>query len=264
MLERLQPYLDAVALGSIYQHVYDVKQVFNRELGEMIVEGSLDTYHHKVLHDANCLRYLANEGPTPYELTKMFVTCDYRLAKVRRLKPGYDCVVTIKEFYEFMLPYLLLSDTIASDPVDIPRFLLASAISLELASTKTLESLVSEFLAKNQSVSQDYSILARSENRARFEDIRSKLELGERGATMDPATQQLLLSDLGHAIGAYKNAVRDAVGRSVVVDDIRARDKRISELEVELEQAKRKVSQQDRKRKKRRRYERAQSRREGR
>ena len=263
MLEPLQPYLGEVELGSIYQHVYEAKQVFDRDLGEMIVKGSLDTYHAKVLHDANCLHHLSNEGPTPYELKKMFVTCDYRLAKVRKNQRGYDCVVTIKEFYEFMLPYLLLSDTISSDPVDIPRFLLASAISLELASTKTLESVVSEFLAKNQSVSQDYRILARSENRARFEEIRSRLDSRERGASMDPAAQQLLFSDLGHAIGVYKDAVRDAVGRSVFVDDIRARDQRISELEAELGDAKRKLSQQDRKREKRRRYLRAQSRREG-
>ena len=264
VLECLQPYLNEVDLGSVYQHVYEVKQVFDRDIGEMIVKGSLDTYHDKVLHDANCLHRLANEGSNPYELTKMFVTCDYRLAKVRRIQRGYDCVVTIKEFYEFMLPYLLLSDTISSDPVDIPRFLLASAISLELASTKSLESVVSEFFAKNQSVSQDYRILARSENRARFEEIRSKLEPGERGGSMDPATQQLLLSEFGHAIGAYKDAVRDAVGRSVSVDDIRARDKRILELETELDNAKRKLSQQDRKQERRRRYERAQSRREGR
>lgn len=264
MLERLQPYLSEVDLGAVYQHVYEAKQVFDPHLGGMIVKGSLDTYHEKVLHDANCLYHLSNEGSNPYELTKMFVTCDYRLAKVRRMQRGYDCVVTIREFYEFMLPYLLLSDTISSDPVDIPRFLLASAISLELASTKTLESVVSDFLARNQSVSQDYRILARSENRARFDEIRLKLEPGERGISMDAATQQRLLSDLGHAIGAYKDAVRDSVGRSVSVDGIRNRDKRISELEAELDDANRKLSHQDRKQGRRRRYERAQSRREGR
>ena len=264
VLERLQPYLNEIELGSTYQEVYEAKQVLDRETGAMIVRENLDTYHEKVLHDANCLHQLVNEGTTPYELTKMFVTCDYRLAKVRKNQRRYDCIITIREFYEFMMPYLLLSDTISSDPVEIPRFLLASAFSLELGSTKTFESVVGEFFSKGPSVSQDYRILAKSENRGRFEGIRSKIEAGERGASMDPATQQRLLSDLGHAIGAYKDAVRHAVGRSILAKDIQARDKRISELEVELDDAKRKLLQEEKKRGKRRRYERAQRRREGR
>ena len=256
LLEILDPYMNATHLGAIYQHVYDAKQVFDPEVGGLVVRGNLDTYHDKVLHDANCLRRIANEGQTPYELEKMFVTCDYRLAKVRRMHIGYDCVVTIKEFYEFMMPSLLLSDTISSDPVEIPRFLLASAISVELAATRTLESVVGDFLASSGTVRQDYRILARNENRGRLEEIRAKINSGEDGSAVDPA-------DLGRAVGAYRDAVREEVGRSMVSDEIRARDECIAKLEGEVDIVTNKLERERARGGRRRRYERAQRRREG-
>lgn len=70
---------------------------------------------------------------------KLFVTCDFALARIRRIQHNrFEFIVTAPEFYEFMLPYLFLAELPTSEPVETPSALLAAVVAQESSKSQTL------------------------------------------------------------------------------------------------------------------------------
>lgn len=232
----LRPYLSKEDLENLYLEVYRVKKRFNPESKMYEVPDNETVYHNKVLHDANCLNALRCKGKNPFECPTLFVTCDFRLSKVRSRIPGdYEYLVTIAEFYEFILPYLFLSDALSSKPVEVPNFLLASAITVDLDHTIDFDSIVGKYLASKDEVPQDYEILASIVNNQRFDGIKNKYrglqELDE--SKLSSETRFDTLVDVAAAIQEYKAMVRDRVVTSIAQGALFEKDKEILQLKKE-------------------------------
>jgi hypothetical protein len=174
--KKLEPYLDKKELGELFNQVWDVKLKLNPETGKREYYGSIENYESRVIHDANCLKSIVNIGENPFDSQAVFVTCDYSLIKIRKIYPGqYESLVTITEYYEFMIPYLFLTDTITDRPLEMPNFLLAASIAYDLHNTLDFETLVGEFLINQEKISKkDYSQLLQQGNNERFKSIKEK------------------------------------------------------------------------------------------
>jgi hypothetical protein len=264
----LEPFYEKDQLGKIYNDVYKAKKKYNPIIERFEPKGTPETYHLLVLHDANCLKKTFCEGINPLDCKKLFITCDYSLSKIRKYSPHeYNYLVTINEFYEFMLPYFFLSDAITSSPVEMPNFLLASALSLSLYQTYDFNSLVGAYLANHLSTKQNYSVLAQMESNKRFDKIRESLdkihqmELG--GQEPDDKSIKSYIIDTLDAVEEYKNKVKEKVVRSLIYDSLIEKDRKLEEALKEKEELKRKVERLEFKKKKRDRYLRKQAKRKG-
>jgi hypothetical protein len=250
--EKLEPILNRTQLGSVYDDVYQAK-ITNPVTGREELSIPPEAYEAKVLHDANCLKNLECTGSSPYELPKLFITCDFKLARVRKKRDIYNFVITIKEFNEFMLPYLLLSDAVEKNPIETPRFLLASALSMELADTKKLEAIAGEFLIKSKKVPHDYAILGLEENKKRFEETRAKYE--EAKESDSKVEWEQIISKFSEVSSAYKETVRRAIADPLLGSELARRDKQIDELQKKIQAIERQNEMYKRKQRRRQKYE---------
>jgi hypothetical protein len=176
-LTKLEPYLDENSLTDIYSLVYNAKKVYNSEFDLFGVPYDSEFYKMKVLHDSNCLFKLKSKASNPFEAKQLFVTCDYHLTKVRKYeKNEYEYLVAITEFYEFILPYLFLSDTITANPIETPNFLLASAISIDLSNVVDLDSMIGKYLIHGKDINQKYEIISKIKESERYNSIKKKHE----------------------------------------------------------------------------------------
>lgn len=130
------------------------------------------SFEEKMRHDANCIKLLQT-SKKGFEADKLFVTCDFALAKMRRLTSYGNPLITINELYEMLLPYLMVSDNIFSNPEHLPNMLLESAIDLELGDSLKIEQLVGEYL-KEGNHKTNYRILNSQMMASKFEQIEKK------------------------------------------------------------------------------------------
>lgn len=232
-LEELEPYHSKDEIRDLYERVYNAKRIFNPITNWYETPGNEDTYQMKVLHDANCLDALKCPGNNPFDCSNLFVTCDYRLSKIRHAAPNqYEFLVTITEFYEFIMPYLFLSDVLTSNPSELPNFLLASAIAVDLANTMDFESIVGKYLT-NDHIDQNYEILSSIKNTERFEDIKKKYKhLAD--TDVDAITESQFketIIDAASAIAEYRDAVKQRVAKSLAQKHLEDNGNKIIELE---------------------------------
>lgn len=249
-LVELKPYLNQNELEDVYIDVFHAKQKYNAKTGLLETPYNESVYHEKVLHDSNCLNILKCQGSNPFECPKLFVTCDFRLSKVRRCSPGeYEYLVTITEFYEFILPYLFLSDAISQNPVELPNFLLASAITIDLSNTHNFDSIVGNFLVSKDDASQNYEVLSEIKNTERFKTIKNKYKAlqGLDESEITAETIQNTILDIATAIQEYKASVAEKLTTSIAQETITEKGELIAklkqkneELEFELKKYKRK------------------------
>jgi hypothetical protein len=244
-------------LEDLYLEVYRVKKKFNPISKMYEVPDNETVYHKKVLHDANCLNALRCRGGNPFECPTLFVTCDFRLSRIRSRLPGsYEYLVTVTEFYEFILPYLFLSDALSNKPVEIPNFLLASAITVDLGHTIDFDSIVGKYLASKDDVVQDYEILGSIVNNQRFESIRNKYrrlqELDNPEISSEIRFDTLV--GVAAAIQEYKGVVRDKIVTSVTQTALLEKDKMIRQLEQDKKDLETKLAKRLVKDKKQKRY----------
>ncbi|MBN2591292.1 MAG: hypothetical protein JXA96_15615 [Sedimentisphaerales bacterium] len=256
--EKITDVINKEKLGSLYDSIFEAKKKFDPLYKTKIIPGSVEAYSEKVLHDANCIYYTKCTGDTPFELEKSFLTCDSRLAKIRKKNSEYNCVITLNEFHDFMLPYFLLSDTILSDPIEIPNFLLASVLSDEISKLTKIESVIGDYLFTKEEVKQDFKVLAAESNKERYQNIKSKIEDVYRSE--DKKVNQEIIDEIDHVVHDYIGKVLGSISESMNNEDALNKNKEIESLKKELSDAKLKVEILQKKELKRKRYFRKQER----
>lgn len=218
-LIELQPYKTRDELGQIYNDVHTAKDAKDRA-PEPLFNLGVDFFHERVLHDANCINALINQtGDNPYSSKSVFVTCDFYLAKIRKVdSEKYGFLTTAPEFFEFMLPYLFGADTISEQPIETPNFLLASALSAEMHKGLDLQSLYGSFISgqSNNNITH-YDILSEINNDERYKKIRSKWQ-DEKG-NKDPAAIDACIVEVQQGFVDYLGSIRDDLEESLLVSE---------------------------------------------
>jgi hypothetical protein len=181
--------------------------------------------------------------------------------------PGeYDYLVTVTEFYEFMLPYLFLSNAITEKPIELPNFLLAAALSQNLNQSLDLETLVGDFLAsrEDERVKSDYTILARLSNEKRYQEIRERCAAVERISDEEQLEerQEQYLRDATGAVEQYKAEIRQSLQGSIVKERLNRQERLIEEQRKKIEELEQNQKKFEEKEKGRQKYLRRQKRRE--
>lgn len=246
-LVELLPFLSKDELGQIYNDVHTAKDAKDRPPEPLFNQG-VDFFHERVLHDANCVNALINQsGDNPYASKNVFVTCDFYLARIRRVRPEkYGFLTTAPEFFEFMLPYLFGADTISEQPVETPNFLLASALSAEMNKGLDLRSIFSTFLAGHQPENiANYEILGDLNNNERYKKIRGKWQ--EEKSNKDLSALDECIAEVQQGFHDYLGNIRNGLEASLHVaerNDLNSLLAKTEEenrlLRHELEQIKRK------------------------
>jgi hypothetical protein len=261
---KLQPYFEKKDLGDLYNEVYHVKL---RPQGSPFGAKTEEEHHARVLHDSNCLRFikdrLPNEETSPYKSKILFVTCDYRLAKVRkRFQRNLDFVVTITEFYEYMLPYLFLENIMTTKPVEMPNFLLASTLYRELNAEKMdFESIFGTFLASKDEagVSQDFGLLSDLQASDRFRKVKEKQE---KLSKLKDAENRVELGDfikeVTQTFGEYLNKVKESVAQSLVQEKLSSIEDKMEQLIADNKNLRSQLKTSEIKRRRRERFKRRQ------
>lgn len=174
-LKSLVPFLEQEELGKLYNDVYEVKKKYDREAHMYLPKGSPETYHLIVLHDANCLNKLSHPCTNPFNAKELFITCDFSLSKIRKMSPdSFDFIITVPEFYEFMLPYMFMENLMTNSPVSYPNFILASTLQRELFQTPDFKRLFGDYLSENIDNIHEFKILEEYSNEKRFQGIKEK------------------------------------------------------------------------------------------
>lgn len=227
---------DRLSLGDLYDDVFKSKRKYNTsgEYWEPIVNFEL--YESQVLHDANCLRKLECEGANPMETENVFVTCDYKLAGIRRMRRGqFGYLVTVTEFSEFMMPYLFIADALYSEPVVLPNFLLAGAISQDLGNSADSNETLRRQLSSKAPINEDTVILSKILTDERFQRLQKAFD-GE--GARDPETTG---QDIAYVMHKYQSELQGEVSRRLFRDEkVRLEGER-NELSKENEDLKREI-----------------------
>lgn len=260
-LIKLEPFIEKKELGELYFDVYSVKKRYHYSTKGFYASARSDAeYHERVMHDANCLNYIKDklkEGETdPFRAKIVFVTCDFRLTRIRRKSPhNFDFIVTVPEFYDYMLPYLFLKDLMVTNPIEMPNFLLASTLSKEiLAHTIDFEELFGSFLATQdepQSL-QDYTILSELAGTERFQNVKKKHEALydlKETESKDEIVDDFIKS-ASTTYGEYLNKIKESVADSLVQQHLNATKAEIGELRKEREELRRKIQLLEKKKRK--------------
>ncbi|NUM42632.1 MAG: hypothetical protein HUU45_13485 [Leptospiraceae bacterium] len=263
-LVELKPFCDQIDLGYLYEDVYEAKK--RQDSSTTSFRGQLrdHEYHVRVLHDANCLRYIKDkfdsDAANPFAAKALFVTCDFRLAKIRRkAQDRFNFLVTIAEFYEYMLPYLFLEDIMIANPIEMPNFLLASTLSRELyISNSSIESLFGSFLASTNEKrgSRDFQILSELSETARFKKVQEKHKALAHLETMenpDKFVGDYTLSAT-ELFAEYLNKVKESVAETMIQERLYMTQKDLDKSKTENEILRKKIETLEQKRKKGDRY----------
>ncbi len=255
---KLEPFYEKEDLGDYYSKTAEAKRKwFDSEHTVYWLENSQE-YEEKVLHDANCIKHLECVGDTPYETSNIFITCDFRFAKIRKMfDPHINYITTIKEFQEFMMPYLLLDVTETDTKIATPNLLLASAIGSELAHTKELETVVGGFLRHEHKSASEFEILRRVKSKKRFENIEEKCSFEK----LNTENSNDFINDASAFADDYQSTLRENLSRSFAQKSIERIMKENAELKAQLKEKNRVVDVVEKKQRGREKYQRAQKRR---
>ncbi len=250
-LIKFENYRSKEELGKLYNTIYYLKlhhQNFASPKEEL-------AFAQKVLHDANCISELQCSGSNPFITRKVFITCDKYLAQIRNKFPNdYEYIVTISEFHEFILPYLLLSDSMSASPVEMPNFLLASALSLNMKSLKFNE-LIGDFLAGQSDVSKDYKILSHMSNDERFREIKNKFSKISESDEIDDKEAESYIKDAALLANEYTVKVKESVQKFFYKDQYNRKSEKIIKLEEEKSLLQRKIERLEKKLKRKNKYQ---------
>jgi len=257
-LLKLEPYFEKEGLGELYYNVYNAKLKYDPSTKWYAPKGSPDQYHNIVLHDANCLKKLKHNATNPFNAKKLFVTCDFGLAKMRRNFPNkYEYLVTVPEFYEFMLPYLFMENLMIKEPVEMPNFLLASVVHKDLFETINFKDLFGDYLANNINNIDDFKVLEDLSTEKRYKKIRDKYEsLSENSTGTEDFEEKLkeFMQNSTELLLEYSNKVRESLAKSIVQTKLNGRDKELKELKNKFGELELKVKKYEEKEDKRKKY----------
>lgn len=252
----LQPFLQKDDLGDLYHQVYNLKLKYDHSSLWLSPKTGSDQYENIVLHDSNCLRYLEHHAPNPLEAKRLFVTCDFRLAKIRKKIPQkYEFLVTVPEFYEFMLPYLFLANEMIKQPVEMPNFLLASLLHKELLETMDFKDIFGSYLSSNIDNMEDFKVLDSLSTQKRFKDIKEKFEKLDK-CKPEELEKELkdMLRETTELMVEYSNKVKESLAKSIVQDKIDLQEKHLMELKKQYDEVVEKLKGYEEKEKKRKEY----------
>ena len=217
------------------------------------------TFEEKMLHDANCLHYLKCEEKG-FLAQKLFITCDFSLARIRKVSDYGNSVITINELYDFLLPYLIISEDNFSNPDRLPNMLLETAIDLELGDSINLEQIVGEFL-KNKPDNIRYKTLNNAMMTSRFEQIEKKNRILKDEELQDDECTIRINENLSEFEAAYITEVKKSTIECLKTSKYEEIGKRLRESEItiseknaEIEDLKAKMEKYREKEKRREKY----------
>jgi hypothetical protein len=258
-LHVMEPYLDREEMPEIFSEVRRAKDRRGIDGQGGYCDETDIAREHKVRHDANCIALLRCDGESPYEIDDLFITCDFRLAKIRRSRRDCSFITTIPEFAEFMMPYLLLGDDIGVDSTAVPNLLLAASLDLEFAHTTDFVQVIGGYLKAKQRTHHELNVLLSVKSRDRFRKIADKLDISHHREDRDAVNETW--AEARDAVTGLVKQTANGLAASLAQDSITAKDRKIRELSEELQNTKRKLSVVEKKSKGKERYERAQKRR---
>ncbi|MBW2331719.1 MAG: hypothetical protein JRF30_12615 [Deltaproteobacteria bacterium] len=257
-LIRLEPFLDKDDLGGLYYKVYDAKLKFDPSSQWYMPKYSQEQYHQIVLHDANCLNKLGHPATNPFSAKKLFVTCDFGLAKIRRREHDkFEFLVTVPEFYEFMLPYLFMENLMVKQPVEMPNFLLASILYRELFESIDFKDLFGKYIADNIDNLDDFKILEELNNTKRYRDLKEKYsQLSTISSDSKEFEDNLnkFFTTSTELLAEYDRKIRNSLATSFAQEELNARDRELKEMGERLKELEKKVQKFEDKEKKRKKY----------
>lgn len=249
-VEKIDPVLERNDLNELCNQITSLKR--NK------IEQT--TFEEKMLHDANCLHYLYEEEKG-FAAPKLFITCDFNLARIRKFSDYGNSIITVNELYDFLLPYLLISDDNFTNPDRLPNMLLETAIDLELGDSICLEEIVGNFV-KNKPDGLNYKILNSTMMSEKFEQIKKKNSIIQSSNfTEDECTIKL-----DENFNNFENDYIEAVKKDTIqclreykysdIDEIIADSKKkLSEKDAEIITLKAKLDKLEKKEKKREKYQ---------
>lgn len=249
-LEILEPYKDKKELGELYDLVYSAKSSYLSS--EALANRNPDSFEAKVLHDANCIDFINESAEDITDASTLFVTCDFRLAYIRK-KIGKlaKFIITIEELYEYLLPYLLVNENIIQNPITVPNLLLASAIDIELGNTDTIESVVGNYLTQS-TIPQNYKLLHSIKQKNRFTEIAKKIEAARKINDVDGCIRSEV--EFSKAKNSYVNEVAEKLVKRLTSTELEKKDAAIENLKDENEKLKIKIAVLEKRKKGEERY----------
>lgn len=249
-VEKLEPELEQNDLNELCYQITSLKRNKTEQ----------STFEEKLLHDANCLHYLHCEEKG-FLAQKLFITCDFSLARIRKISDYGNSIITINELYDFLLPYLLISEDNFSNPDRLPNMLLETAIDLELGDSINLEQIVGEFV-KNKPINVRYKTLNNAMLTSKFEQIEKKNRSIQDSELPEDECVNKINENLNEFEEAYITAVKadtiECLKKSKydeIGEKLRESEKTISEKNAEIENLKAKVEKYEKKEKRREKYQ---------
>ncbi len=249
-VEKLEPELEQDDLDEL---CYQIKSLKRNKIEQ-------STFNEKMVHDANCLHYLKCEEKG-FLAQKLFITCDFSLARIRKISDYGNSIITINELYDFLLPYLLFTEENFSNPDRLPNMLLETAIDLELGDSINLEQIVGDFLV-HKSGNIQYKTLNNEMMAVKFEQIEKKNRSIKESDLPEEECTRRINDNLNEFETTYFNAVKeDTVEcfkeyRYSDIDKVLAESKKtIAEKNDEIQDLKAKVEKYENKEKRRAKYE---------
>lgn len=256
---RLDPFLPREELGDLFRQVSDSKR--RRVIDDEGFEHSEDSdgAAFKVLHDANCLYKLRCSGDSPYDTDNVFITADFRLARVRHKRNDCNFVCTVPEFQEFMLPYLLLASGGEGNSRSVANMILAASVDLQLAGTPDLNAVLGGVLRGDNMSDSDYDLLSSIKSGLRFKEIAERLASAREEG--DAETVERIEEEALRESAGLIHELRAEAGRAIAQEELEKKQAEIDELKTQLVESEKNLAVSEKKRKGQDRYERAQNRR---
>lgn len=249
-VEKLEPELEQNDLNELCYQIISLKRNKTEQT----------TFEEKLLHDANCLHYLHCEEKG-FLAQKIFITCDFSLARIRKISDYGNSIITINELYDFLLPYLLISEDNFSNPDRLPNMLLETAIDLELGDSINLEQIVGEFV-KHKPCNIRYKTLNNAMMTSKFEQIEKKNRIIQDSELPEDECLNKINENLIEFEEAYITAVKEDTVECLkkskydeIGEKLRESEKTISEKNAEIENLRAKVEKYEKKERRREKYQ---------
>ena len=230
--KKLDSNINKEEFDKLYERIYEAKKKLDPETQWYGPNLPEDLYQALVSHDTLCLLNLYNKATSPFDADKLFITCDYGLVKLRNRFPGeYEYIVAINEFYEFMLPYLFISNTVNELPISIPNLLLGAIIHKEAFSIDDFDALIGKCLSDTLEDPEKYCILSEVKSTSRYKEIKNKYK---RTNTQEAAFE--VMSQLEECSLDYAKRIADLVSSGIAKKSIIIAEKRQSDLTIQLKE----------------------------
>ena len=195
-IEKIEPELDQNDLNELCYQITSLKRNKTEQ----------STFEEKLLHDANCLNYIKCEEKG-FLAQKLFITCDFSLARIRKISDYGNSIITINELYDFLLPYLLITEENFSNPNRLPNMLLETAIDLELGDSINLEQIVGEYLM-HKTGNTRYKTLNNAMLASKFEQIEKRNRIIKESDLLEDECTIRINENLNEFETTYINAVK--------------------------------------------------------